>query len=54
MTLPALLLAQTLLSLPPRLTSFPSYEAALPATVVDAPTGVLENASIPTLFPVIL
>lgn len=51
MALPALLLAQTLLSLPPRLTSFPSYEAALPATVVEAPTGVLEHGSVPTLFP---
>jgi hypothetical protein len=51
MALPALLLAQTLLSLPPRLTPFPSYEAPLPATVVEAPAGLPEVASAPALFP---
>ena len=51
MALPALLLAQTLLSLPPRLTTFPSYEASLPTAAAEAPVHQLNVPSPPGLFP---
>lgn len=51
MTLPALLLAQTLLSLPPRLTTLPRYEAQLPAVAVAPGAPVLTEAATAVLFP---
>ncbi len=51
MSLPALLLAQTLLSLPPRLTTFPSYDAQLPAVEAEAAAPALNGHATAVLFP---
>jgi hypothetical protein len=50
MALPALLLAQTLLSLPPRLTTFPTYDTPLPAMTAEAPVLESGDALAPGLF----
>ena len=51
MLLPALVLAQALLSQPPRLPAFSSYEAPLSAAADGAASVALNDAAAPGLFP---